>query len=311
MNEHSHAIMLSGLDGANPLAFLAALGTFRMLSETKVTTQAWKMSWINDGGAWRPVLWTNDPIPYVDLVSRLHEQLQIMADHPVLTFSKNLRLSPAHHRYLANRASTERISGADGISHQFLSAFGCDGILDENGLVADTALRTMGGGGHQDFVKFMNDLAKSTSAAQVHEALFGPWNYADPTPSLRFDPLDDRRYALRWKNPSQDAIQTVRGANRLAIEGIPLLYVAPVRMKLETCGFTGHRSSNTFWTWPIWEAPISLDVCRSLLAQRELLSATNDSADQTLTQRGVVAVFRAQRITVGKFRNFTPARQIA
>ena len=169
----------------------------------------------------------------------------------------------------------------------------------------------MGGGGHQDFVKFMNDLAKTTSAEHVCEALFGPWKYADPTPSLRFDPIDDRRYALRWKNPSQDAIQTVRGANRLAIEGIPLLYTAPVRSKLETCGFTGHRSNNTFWSWPIWETPINLDVCRSLLAQRDLITLGIEGSSSNLAQRGVSAVFRAQRITVGKFRNFTPARQIA
>ncbi len=311
MNQYTNESILTGLDGSNPLAFLAALGAFRILSKTKSGNGELRMSWRNDGSAWRPVIWLGSSVSRDELAARIFNHLATMADHPVLTFSKNLRLPQKHHRHLADLAAANWISGEDVISQQFLSAFGCDGILDENGLVADTALRTMGGGGHQDFIKFMNDLAKSTSAEQIFEALFGPWKYADPTPSLRFDPIDDRRYALRWKNPSQDAIQTVRGANRLAIEGIPLIYVAPVRMKLETCGFIGHRSNNTYWSWPIWGTPINLEVCRSLLAQRELISIDSDTTSLALSQRGVSAVFRAQRITVGKFRNFTPAQQIA
>jgi hypothetical protein len=174
---------------------------------------------------------------------------------------------------------------------------------------ADTAWRTMSGSGHQHFLKFINEICRITSLRQLQEALFGPWRYADIGYSMRWDPADDRRYALRWKDPSEDKVTNVRGANRLTIEALPLFPVMPTARTLETTGFRGSRSTDTFFTWPIWTVPITLDVCRSLLALAELQRDHPDTA--TLALIGVHAVFRSQRITVGKFRNFTPARQIA
>jgi hypothetical protein len=113
---------------------------------------------------------------------------------------------------------------------------------------------------------------------------------------------------LRWKNPSQDASTTVRGANRLAVEGIPLFPTIGVNGRLETTGFTGHKSHDTFWSWPIWEPPISLETCRSVLSLKELTADFPNPAE--LRARGITVVYRSQRITVGKFRNFTPARTV-
>jgi len=87
-----------------------------------------------------------------------------------------------------------------------------------------------------------------------------------------------------------------------------LFPTVPVHCRLETTGFTGHRSSNTFWAWPIWEDPISLDTCRSVLSLGALTAGNPDP--QELRPRGIAAVLRSQRITVGKYRNFTPARTV-
>jgi hypothetical protein len=88
---------------------------------------------------------------------------------------------------------------------------------------------------------------------------------------------------------------------------------------LRTTGFSGSGRQGTFWTWPIWEAGLGLDTCRSVLALDELqpshdmvtregsLEAMRNKF-QTLRERGIVAVFRSQRVTEGKFRSFTPAQ---
>jgi hypothetical protein len=97
----------------------------------------------------------------------------------------------------------------------------------------------------------------------------------------------------------------VLGANRLAIESLPLLPTIPVGSTLRTTGFTGQGSRDTFWTWPIWEGLLPLDVVRSLLALRELQRP--EPSRSMLVQMGVVEIYRSQRLTVGKFRNFAPA----
>jgi hypothetical protein len=301
----THSIPLTGLNGGNPLAYLATLGTFRILSETD---NRLKLSWTRQANAWIPVLHPSHTLSNEDLVQNLKTRLDQMADHSVFTFANNPRIPAQRFRALALNAVEALLEQEDPIGQSFLVAFGCDAIQTETGEIEDTALRTMSGAGHQHFLKFMNDLAKSTETSHLQEALFGPWRYRDPGASLRFDPEDDRRYALRWKNPSQDASTTVRGANRLAVEGIPLHPTFPVGTLLETTGFTGHKSNNTFWTWPIWEHPIPLDVCRSLLSLSTLSEAQPDQTE--LRARGIVATYRSQRITVGKFRNFTPARSV-
>ena len=105
-----------------------------------------------------------------------------------------------------------------------------------------------------------------------------------------------------------DKIRTVRGANRLAIEGLRLLPAMPADEGLRTTGFSGKGARNTFWSWPIWEIPLSENVVRSLLALRELAEPVPNG--DLLTRMGVQQVFRSQRLTVGKFRNLAPARAV-
>src|SRR5690606_35990470 len=92
--------------------------------------------------------------------------------------------------------------------------------------------------------------------------------------NLRWDPIDDRRYALRWENPSADPSKTMRGANRLAIEALPLLPTMPINSRLGTTGFQGSGTRDTFFTWPIWSVPLNMPVVASLL------SGTDDIAEQ-------------------------------
>lgn len=297
----THQIQLSGLDGSNPLAFLAALGTLRSLTSAFPDSGV-RMSWTATG-AWRPVLHTNQPTSEDQLIEELDRQLRSGNGSAALEIGDDLKLTPADFRAAALRAC-HSATPQDRSCADLLAGFSCDAVYD-NELVQDTALRTMSGAGHQHFLKFMRVLVSETDVNHLRKALFAPWQYDDPGPSLRWDPRDDRRYALRWDEPSGDPIRTVRGANRVAIEGLALLPTVPVGPGLATTGFQGRGRSETYWSWPIWSMPVSMDVVRSLLASPDIQTEKPDRVG--LASMGVVEVYRCQRLTIGKYRNFSPA----
>src|SRR5205823_3090954 len=125
-------------------------------------------------------------------------------------------------------------------------------------------------------------------------------------PSLRWDPIDDRRYALRAFDPtnaSASPILTVRGANRLAVEALPWLPTFPCNGNARTRGFSRRKREIDF-SWPIWNCWLKADTVRSLLGLAELYK---DPLPRTsLEARRVVEVFRCRRIG-GYYRNFSPA----
>jgi hypothetical protein len=127
---------------------------------------------------------------------------------------------------------------------------------------------------------------------------------------MRWDAEDDRRYALRWDEPSKDPVRTVRGANLLAVAALPLFPVVPTSSNtVATTGFSGRGSRDTFVAWPIWTGWLALDAVRSLLSVKALQDRSAASA-LALRSVGVSAVYRSQRITLGKYRNFTPAQAV-
>ena len=309
---------LDGLNGSNPLAFLTALGLLRAI-ETMFPERLMKLGWQNNGGVWRPFLQFNGPEFEKETICELLAeylgstlQLKLLSE-----LGDNLTVSPLNFREHSLRHLDEACQGnpESHVALQYLACFGTDATHQphskDRSLMQDTALRTMSGAGHQHFVKFMRDIVADTSAYQIYATLFDSWTYSDNGRgmNLRWDPIDDRRYAMRWKNPSSDAAQSMRGANRLAIEAIPFFATAPVGSRLETTGFRTKRGS--FWSWPIWSSPLNPDVIKCMLRQADLTRREMTPEQQeVLEARGIAAVFRSQRITVGKFRNFTPAQSV-
>ena len=306
--QYNGGLMLTGLDGANPLAFLAALGTLRGL------TLAWPkrriyLSWVPQD-TWRPCLHLDGGPPgEEEALDGLERFLEMRPGHAALEIGDNLAIQAdafrTHALDAAKAASPhlEERAGAD-----FIASFGCDAVADRQGRIQDTALRTLSGAGHQHFLKTMRELAEKTTRDNLRRCLFCPWSRSDTRYSLRWDPEDDRRYAHRWRDPSKETTGTEWGANRLAFEALPLFSVMPVGRSVKTPGFSGSRRSDTFWTWPIWDAAADLDVVRSLLALRKLQDCASERRD--LAAMGIREVFRSQSITVGQYRSFTPAKPV-
>jgi len=305
-----HELSCPGLDATNPLGFLSSLGLLRTLTSSLPNHDV-RMKW-QHSGVWHPVLVTRTPITADEIVEVLQSALHGQATSPHFTeLGQNTTVPYDEFRKKIQAALTEA-TAASRTTIDFYAAFGCDGLVSENDgvTIQDTALRTMAGAGHQHFLETMKNVINACEVEHLHKTIFETWQYDDPTQtlSLRFDPLDDNRYALRWRNPSGDPdrkkIGSMLGANRLAIEAIPLLTTAPGPRYLQTIGFKGHRSRDTFFSWPVWTAAINIDTVRSVLALSEVQSNT---FDQQLSHRGIACVFRSQRITVGKVRNFSPA----
>lgn len=301
---------LVGLDGSNPLAFLAALGTLRLLDENRRRSP--RLAWQSAHGGWAPRLWTGGEADPARLAKSLAETLQATADHPALGRWDDLSVPPEEFRSFVLAAAAEA-SPEDRLWADLAAAFGCEATPDTAGsrtTIQDTALRTMSGAGHQHFLLTMRNVLGTVTADQVHKALFEPWTYDDPLEksTLRWDPRDDVRYALRWRNPSGDPDRKRRGsmlgANALAVHGLPLLPTAPVGTRLRTTGFS-RRHRQVTWTWPIWETPLPVAVVRSLLCLQEL--QTPSPPREELARRGIAEIYRSRRITTGKYRNFTPA----
>jgi len=95
------------------------------------------------------------------------------------------------------------------------------------------------------------------------------------------------------------------GANRLAMEAWPLFPSFPAGDKAQTRGFCGTRANDTTWTWPLWDNPLDSDAIGSLLGLKPLLADDPDAVK--LAGYGVAAVFRSQRILIGKTPNLTPS----
>ena len=306
MSESSPGLLLNGLDGGNLLGFLAAIGTLRIATEADPSTD-WRVSWQVQGGHWSPVLYGDTALTADALIELLTPALARMKD--AFRFGDDLTINCEEFRKVAQSAS-DAAALTDRQDVDFIAAFGCDGlpISDKNPRIQDTALRTISGAGHQHFIGSMRELVENTKAEHLRASLFEPWQYSDPKPSLRWDPSDDRRYALRWKEPSGDPVRTMRGANRLAIEALPLFPTAPGERRLHTTGFSQRRGEGVLFSWPIWEGALSIEVVRSLLSLAELQKSRPDR--KSLLALGVVEIYRSRRITVSKYRNFTPAQPV-
>ena len=300
---HDQGLLLSGLDGSNPLGFLAAVGTLRTVGLAEPDA-GWSMKWLMRDGIWVPALFADRSTSSNALVDLLCCQLR-RESTPEFDFSKNLNIKPGQLRSEAMMARSHA-QPHDRRHADFIAAFGCE-IYEtrDRKSIQNTALRTMSGAGHQHFLGTMRELISVTERAHLHSSLFAAWRYSDEKLGLRWDPEEDRRYALRWDDPSDGGgVKTVRGANRLAIEALPVFPTVPGERELETTGFST-RDRAALFTWPIWRVAISIDVLRSLLALPDIQRP--EPSRERLAEMGVVELYRSQRITAGKYRNFTRA----
>src|SRR4051812_20495187 len=177
----TNGILLNGLDGSNPLAFLAALGTLRTLT-VALSVESVKLSWEQHEGAWRPRVWCSLASDGDALIAQLDKTLRSAVDRASFAIGDNLNL-PAREFRSHLLQSVEDIGALTNplarIDIDFLAAFGSDAVTNDDGTMQDTALRTMSGAGHQHFLKFFRELIANTDVDHLRRTLFRKWDYAD------------------------------------------------------------------------------------------------------------------------------------
>lgn len=298
-----------GPDGQNLLGFLAALGALISLSDAWPDRDV-RLGWTRRL-VWRPVLRVSPPCEQEGLVHALHAELSRHVKAPEFTeLGEDLPVPPETFRAFAEGAR-DRVPVGGRRTADFATAYGSDAITNGK-VIADTSFRTMSGAGHQHFLEFMRRLAVLTDENNLREALFESWRYGDEGPSMRWDPVDDRRYALRADNPAKSSrfpIRTVRGANRLAVEGLRFFPTVPLGRGLATVGFGAPGGdAERRLRWPIWEEVLAQPMVRSLLTHPDLWG--DPLPRDRLLRMGVRQVFECNRRTEGRFRNFSVARPL-
>lgn len=298
-------LVLTGLDGKNPLAFLAALGVLNVVTERSSSTIA-KLAW-NNVGTFRPVL--VDGPDRATLLEWLIEDVTAFASEPALdlhypkassgALAHDLKPPPDELAKYLNRIATSR-------SMAFAASFFTDVVRDGSGNTKPTALHFTAG--QQEFLAMVSALREGVTRDDFEEALFGPWRYARALPVLQWDNSQTRDYALRASDPSKDKKLGVPGADWLAFRALPFFSTTPIRRKgepsLATTGCSGGWKNGTF-RWPMWTAPLSARVVRSLLTSEELYTLNRAN----LEQRGVSMVFESAitRSDQGGYGSFSPA----
>ena len=246
-----HALPLTGLDGSNPLAFLAALGTLRLADRAFTGTRlSWEMR-----GTWTAVLHLPEKCSEADLTGTLIENAG--TDRKCMSFADDLKIPAEQFRVFQIEASG--IASQDREFADALCAYADPLVTIQGGPNAGKTKPTdfYFIAGQQKLLEIARNIAGRTTANHLSMCLFSQWSYADPVGklSVRWDPQDDSRYATRWRNPSGDPARkrggSMLGANRLGMEGLLLFPCYARGERIATTGFLS-LDRRPFFTWPIW-----------------------------------------------------------
>lgn len=323
----NHSVVLTGIDGSNPLGFLAALGTLCVLhgADHETARLHWTRRFV-----WQPVLSGLSEPDQSKVVAEVANALcaetrdEIAIGIAEDDARKIIDCDPGHFLNVVKRL-LGHASPAHRTSLDLVAAFSSDACIDKDyrgkpkvnknnkPRLEATPFQFIRGSGQQYFLGTIVQLMRNVNAEKIQEALFGPWRYDEEKYSMRWDPVEDRRYALMDRDPTapDNKPGTVWMANLLAYRALVLFTSAPHLDRLATTGWSKHDGDDVF-TWPLWDQPAGPDTIRSLLLLPELHKKAPEQGELRL--RGIQAAFRSRRIKVGEganFKiNFSPARQV-
>lgn len=315
MTSHS----LTGLDGQNPLGFLAALGLLRVLDDHARARGAGlpTLAYTPDA-ATTPTL-TSD-LNFEEIVSQVLADAREQASNVALQFAytdagerahpeepgaiRDLKAPPRRAKELLKEASAAPRRVSD-----LAAAFFSELVTDNSGKTKPTTLHFTAG--QQTFLAAVEALRAGVKYQDIQEALLGPWLNTASLPSLSWDASSSRTYALRANNPSDEKRGCQAGANWLATVGLVFFPVVANAEKLPTTSSEKLMTTtivggwkNSVMRWPLWTGALTTRVVASLLKM--------DLRVLTASQRGALGisqVFRSRinRSDQGGYGSFSPA----
>jgi len=311
----TNALRLPGLDGSNPLGFLAALGMLRVIdASTPTDAQPPRMRWVTASTSWIPELYSiyGGLDEVVDAVmTRVGAHAAGEQEGLHLHIGDNLSIPPEDFR-AACLAAMQKASHTERGIVDHLASFGSDALRHEKlPRILATELQFIAGSGHQHYLDTARQLHAHVTKQHIRSAIAETWKYRDKKLSFRWDPLDAREYAYQADNPSNTPARAEWGANHLAFEGTALMSTFPTGRGVRTSCFANVARRRMF-RWPIWTSSLNLEVVRTALNLNGLFDI-DESADE-LRERGIGAVFESEKIKLGDGANykwsFSPARAV-
>lgn len=300
---------LNGLQGTNPLAFLAALGVQVLFEHEEEQPRLW---------------WSDDIVPHAVIDSEY--TVERVADQAMKIFPLWLKSRALNH----NLASTsdinlkpkeiERYNGdvklKPGDMRKYLITVRQQGPGDAlaASMIAEGSLAGKGvskpsdlyfTAANQLILKMAREILERVERDDLLRNLTAPWKYESNLPSLMWDLADDRVYALSASDPANSPTNkklTNPGAESLAILGMSCHPVFASRDKAGrdrtlTLGCSGGWGKGGAYTWPLWNKPASLYAVRSLIAQAthsDLLSKEGRNRARYYRSWSVARVLRSK-----------------
>ncbi len=305
-------LQLPGLEVDNLLAFLAHLGLLRALETVRPDWEP-RSSWT--GPRWRARLHLTVAATEQEVASAAAEGVEQIASRFDVDERANVKFVGHEFRDYAKRVRGEVVGAA------LAASLAGERPEKKSGDVGAAPLVMMFGQGWQNFLERLVAVPRGDlptrmrklksppnmrDPQKIAEALFAPWRREDDADAFRWDPEEDQRYALRFGDPSAEgAAPTVHGANRLAAIGLLSFPCLPGTRRMTTPG-VARDASGVMFVWPVWTFPLSRHAIERLLAHPDVLGMRVEK----LHTLGVAEVFRARRISNGKFMNVTRAMPV-
>lgn len=296
-------IQLEGVDGSNPLGFLAALGLLRVVPGAK-------LGFCDDGSFRAFVDGFNDSES--DLATFVADDAKVAQDSSApwrFTYTKaatkkqgpqevaDLKPPPDDFKRFLSTCVDDWLSGNEDAAG-YAAAYATDVAVDGKGNTKPTAFHFTAA--QQTFLGAVEGIRASVTLEWVKKSLF-EGHGAKPGSNLRWDPGSERNWALMANNPSGDGTRVDAPLEWLAFRGLPMLPSFPGGTRIITTGVVGRGDDMTF-TWPLWKVPASRHTTRSVLQ----VDWTGNAQERAA--RGVFAICSsAIRRTSQGFGNFGPS----
>lgn len=292
--------ILRGLDAADPLAFLAALGVLRVVSRTHPSA---RLRWVQEG-QWFAAL--EAPDDGIDIEGLIEEDVERWREgHPALDFAvgadrkiQDLKHPPNEFRSLMRTVRDHPEAAA------FVAAYATGVVVDGTGQTKPTSFHLTAG--RQLFMDAILSVRDGVDRDDLAEALHGPWEGRVGPKNPRWRAGSERSRALLSFDPSKDKAATVVGAVWLAFQGLPFFPAMPVGSRVRTTGFTG-RGRNEVFTWPVWSVGLTARETRVVVG----LSGLQEMPQSERDARGIRRAYRARVLRSAQgYGNFAAAEPV-
>ncbi len=296
-------IQLLGVNGSNPLGFLAALGLLRVVPGAKLG--------FSEDGSFKAIVEGLD-MPGSGLAALIAADAEVAANKSApwrFTYTKvatkkkgpqevaDLKPPPDDFKKFLATCIEAWLTGNDEAAG-YAAAYGTDIAVDGKGNTKPTAFHFTAA--NQTFLGTVETIRASVTQEWIETSFF-EGHGTQPGSNLRWDPGSERNWALMANNPNNDGTRVDAPLEWLAFRGLPLLPSFPRGARIITTAVHGRGEDMTF-AWPLWSPPASLQTVRSLLH----FDWSGDVCDRG--ERGVFAVCKsAIRRTSQGFGNFGPS----